>query len=140
MYRFWDRQTDALAEPLRFLLAAMRAWTGAARAGRCSCAAVARGFAWHHAQAALPDFAMLMTTLDRDHQTLLRLGAIGSPLVTEDEARLLALLDAALAGAPARVARIATTLVAGEATSRLSTAAGLLALHLTDGIFVERDC
>jgi hypothetical protein len=139
MYDFLDRQTDALAEPHRFLAAAMRLWVRAAREGQCRCATLADGFARIGAAEALPDFGIAMTTLDRDGAAKLSFGSVEHGIVTDDEARLLTLFDAALAGRPDQVRRLAAVLVSADAVARLATSVELVALRLSDGIFVERD-
>lgn len=57
----------------------------------------------------------------------------------EDEARVLALFEVALSGAPDRVRRIATTLVTEEAVAGLTTAVEWVALHLAQNVIEERD-
>lgn len=139
MYRYLDRPVWDVPEPHRFLLAAMRLWVQQARAGRCPCRALADGFAARGIAPALRDFAMAMATLDGDATSTIRFADRGCPVVRDDEARLLALYDAALAGLPDRVRRIAATFVADDAAGRLATAVEWVALHLSDGTFVERD-
>ena len=82
MYRYLDRAVGRLDEPERFLLTAMRAWVGAARAGRCCCHALHAGFARRGIAEALPDFTMLMATLDQESLGQLRFGGAGSAAAT----------------------------------------------------------
>ncbi|MGJ3629357.1 hypothetical protein AB5I41_25405 [Sphingomonas sp. MMS24-JH45] len=102
-------------------------------------APVTRSFAAAGAVETLGDFGMTMTTLERDAGWLLRLGAAGDPRVGDDEARLLALFDAAIAGRPVYVRRHAAALVEEDAVSRLALAVESVATRITDGVFVERD-
>ncbi len=139
MYAFLDRQVWDIDEPHRFLLAAMRSWVGAARTGRCTCSAIADGFAARGVPLAARDFAIAMSALDRDGLGTLRFGARGCACVGEDEARILTLFDAAFAGVPERVRRIAATLVAEDAAGTLASAAEWVGVHLGGGTFVERD-
>ena len=139
MYAFLDRQVWQIEEPHRFLLAAMRNWVSAARGGRCPCAAVAEGFVQRGVPLATRDFLMAMAALDRDGLGALRFGARGCACVSEDEARILGLFEAAMAGVPDRTRRIAATLVAEDAAGTLATAAEWVGVHLGGGTFVERD-
>lgn len=139
MYRYLDRHVADLGEPQRFLLAAMRLWVESARAGRCNCAALVTGFAHRGVGAAVRDFGIAMAALDRDGLGKLAFGQRHASRVSEDEARLLTLFDAALAADPPRVRRIAATLVREDATATLATAAEWIALRLSDGNFMEQD-
>ncbi len=139
MYAFLDRQVWDIDEPYRFLLAAMRGWVHAARSGRCPCAAVAGGFVARGAPLATRDFLIAMSAIDRDGIGPSRFGARGCASVGEDEARLLALFECAMAGVPDRVRRVAATLVRDDAAEPLATAAEWVAVHLSGGAFVERD-
>lgn len=139
MYRFIDRPVATLHEHHRFLLGAVRQWTMAARAGRCRCRRLSFAFAHRGVAAALPHFDIAMATLDREAGVLLRFGALDSAATTDDEARVLALFDAALAGEAARARRIAAALVDTKAATQLTTAAGLVAMHLAQTIITEED-
>jgi len=139
MYLYLDRRAADLGEPHLFLLAAMRLWVESARAGRCSCATLVKGFAQRGVDAAVRDFGIAMTALDRDALEKLGFGCRHAMRVSEDEARLLTLFDAALAGDQPRVRRIAATLVREEAAATLATAAEWVALRLSDGSFMEHD-
>lgn len=134
MYRFLDRPVVGLDPTHRFLLAAARLWAATGHAS----ALVAQTFAQADAIETLGDFAMAMTTIAQDSGWILRLGALDDPRVGDGDARFLALFDAALAGRPADVRRRAAALVEEEAVPRLALAAELVALRLTDGVFVER--
>lgn len=139
MYRYLDRRVTDLAEPQRLLLAAMRLWVESARTGRCSCAMLAKGFAQRGIGPAARDFSIAMAALDSDALGKLRFGCRHSAIVGEDEARLLALFDAAIAGHPQRVRRIATVLVRDDATGPLATAVEWIAVHLSNGTYMEQD-
>ena len=139
MYQFLDRKVWQLDEHHRFLLAAMRLWVESARGGRCACTALADGFAARGVGAAIRDFGMATVSLDRDGIDTLRFAPRGAEAAGEDEARLLALFDAGLAGDAPRLRRIAATLVTDEAVARLATAVEWVALHLTNGVIEERD-
>ena len=140
MYEFLDRRLNDLSGPHGFILSAMRLWVRVAREGQCGCRALTQGFVRAGVPEALPDFGMAMMTLDHDAMEHLRFGGPASRCpVTDDEARLLALFDAALAGVPARVRRLAAALVSADAVARLTTSIELVALRLSDGIFMERD-
>lgn len=134
MYRFLDRHVADLDPSHRFLLTAMRLWTNVA----ANPEAVARTFSAAGATETLCDFGIAMTTLERDSSWMLRLAPAGHGRVQEDEARLLALFDAGLAGRPVDVRRLAASLVSDDAAPRLATAVELIALRITDGVFVER--
>lgn len=142
MYRFLDRQPSDLDEHQHFLTGAMRQWTAAARAGRCPCAALAPGFGWRGVMAALPDFTKLMALLDAHALRWLRFGVPGAERVTEAEATLLGLFDAALGGQGAAVRRIAATLV-GDAvpavSEELARAAEWVALRFVQVPLARRD-
>ena len=139
MYRFLDRALWEIDEPYRFLVAAMRLWVQRTRAGQCPCVALAPGFTYLHVEGALRDFSVAMGTLDRNALTTLRFGQRGGLAVLEDEARILALFEMALAGEPERVRRIAATLVTEGAVACLTTAVEWVALHLAQGVIEERD-
>ncbi len=139
MYRYLDRGVTELGEPQRFLLAAMRTWVESARGGRCACATLAAGFVHRGIGPAVRDFGIAMAALDRDARGKLRFGCRHAIVVSEDEARLLALFDAGLAGQPDRVRRIAASLVRDDAAATLSTAVEWIAIHLSDGTFMEHD-
>lgn len=137
MYRFIDRPVMALDGHHRFLVAAVRQWTQAARSGRCGCRALMAGFAGWGVMPALSDFGIAMLTLDRDAQRMLRFGAVGAPAVSEDEARVLALFAAAIDGERAQVGRIAAGLVSDDSVQRLVTAVEWVALRLVQGVIAE---
>jgi len=139
MYRYLDRRVTDLGEPQRFLLAAMRLWVESARGGRCCCAALVRGFAHCRVGAAVRDFGIAMTALDRDALEKLTFGCRRAMRVREDEARMLTLFDAALGADAPRVRRIAATLVRDETTATLATAVEWVAVRLSDGSFMEHD-
>lgn len=143
MYRFLDRLPPNLDEHFHFLTGAMRQWTAAARAGRCPCAALAAGFAWRGVGAALPDFTTLMALLDAHGARWMRFGMPGAEHVTEAEASLLSLFDAALSGQGGAVRRIAATLVADHtvpaAAERMATAAEWVALRFVQAPLAQRD-
>ena len=140
MYRYLDQDTTRLDEPHKFVVAAMRRWVEAARAGRCACASLRPAFARQDATSAMGDFGIAMSTLDREGLAPLRFGGRATSRVTDDEARLLALFEAARAGtSPVRLRRIAATLVADAAADRLAMAMQFVAAHLDSGVIVERD-
>lgn len=139
IYAYLDRTTGALAPPQRALLLAMRAWVAGARTGRCPCAEVGAALATTGADGVARDFGIAMATLDRDAAAPLRFGTRHADRVGDDEARLLALFDAARSGRGERVRRIAAGLVREDAVARLATAVGLVAMHLAQGVFEERD-
>lgn len=139
MYRFLDQPVADLDEAHGFLLGAIRSWVACARAGRCLQVDLGRPFVQRGIPAALGDFAMAMAALDRDGLGRLRLSVRGSGRVNHDEARLLALFDAGLAGMPRRLRRIAAGLVSGDASPTLVQAVEQVAVALTGTIFVERD-
>jgi len=138
MYRYLDRAVDRIDEPERFLLTAMRTWVGAARAGRCCCQALHAGFAWRGVAEALPDFNMLMATLDQDGFGQIRFGAAGSARVTDDEARLLSLFATAQEGPIARLKRVAAGLVVEDAVGTLAQAADFVATAMATGTTAHR--
>lgn len=138
MYRFLDRPAACLPEAYRFLLDAMRRWTQAARGGRCPCRALLQGFVRRGVPDALGDFGIVMATLDADAPAVLRFGLPGATVVTDDEARLLALFAGALEGA-AGLTRIAAAAGGEGAAARLAIAAERVALHLARTIIVEED-
>jgi hypothetical protein len=139
MYRFLDRALWEIDEPYRFLVASVRLWVQRVRAGQCPCVALAPGFTYLHVEGALRDFTVAMAVLDRNALTTLRFGQRGALAVLEDEARILALFEAALSGECDRVRRIAATLVTDGAVASLTTAVGWVALHLAQGVIEERD-
>ena len=139
MYRFLDRPVEQLAEHNRFLVAAIRQWTLAARQGRCACRALANGFARRGVPGALVHFACAMATLDADALTILVFGEPGACVVADDEARLLALFACALEGDAPRALRIADQLVPPAAVQRLATAVGMVALHLANTTIEDLD-
>ncbi|MFA6113723.1 MAG: hypothetical protein WC729_07010 [Sphingomonas sp.] len=133
MYRYLDRAIRRLDEPEQFLLVVMRTWVGAARAGRCCCHALHAGFAGRGIAEALPDFNMMMVTLDQDGFGHIRFGAAGSARVTDDEARMLALFAVAREGPIARLKRVAAGLVVEGAVARLAQSADFVATALGAG-------
>ena len=139
VYAYLDRNVETLDDPTGFLLAVMRMWVHRARAGRCPCAALGPAFKRNGGEPALRDFLIAMTTLDRDGVGRLAFFTIDAERVSDDEARLLGMFDAALAGQFGTARRIAAGLVKDEALSRLTTAVEWLATHLSNGIYVERD-
>lgn len=138
MYRYLDRAVDRIDEPERFLLTAMRTWVGAARAGRCCCQELHAGFARRGVAEALPDFNMLMATLDQDGFGQIRFGAAGSARVTDDEARLLSLFATAQEGPIARLKRVAAGLVVEDAVGTLAQAADFVATAMATGTTAHR--
>jgi len=138
MYRYLDRAIRRLGEPEQFLLIAMRTWVGAARAGRCCCQALQAGFARRGIAEALPDFNMLMATLDQDGFGHIRFGAAGSARVTDDEARMLALFEVAREGPIARLKRVAAGLVAEDAVGTLAQATDFVATAMATGTTAQR--
>lgn len=139
MYRFLDRPVEQLDEHHRFLVAALRRWTFAARQCRCACHALSGGFARRGVAAALPHFAILMATLDHEASMTLRFGDLDAPEVSDDEARLLALFASAIAGDAATALRQAEQLVETNAVQRVTTAAGMVAYHFAATPLAERD-
>jgi hypothetical protein len=133
MYRYLDRAVRRLDGPEQFLLVAMRTWVGAARAGRCCCHALHTGFAGRGITEALPDFNMMMATLDQDGFGHIRFGAAGSARVTDDEARMLALFEVAQEGPIARLKRVAAGLVVEDAVARLAQSADFVATAMATG-------
>ena len=138
MYRYLDRAIRRLGEPEQFLLIAMRTWVGAARAGRCCCQALHAGFARRGIAEALPDFNMMMVTLDQDGFGHIRFGAAGSARVTDDEARMLALFEVAREGPIARLKRVAAGLVAEDAVGILAQATDFVATAMAAGTTAQR--
>jgi hypothetical protein len=130
LYRYLDRPVAALAERDRFLVGAMRTWVRAARQGRCQCHDLRTRFAARGLAEALPDFAMLMATLDHEATSKLSFGACDCTNVSPDEARLLALFATADEGPIARVKRVAATFVVDPAVQRLTQAADFVATAL----------
>lgn len=139
MYRFLDQQLAALDEHFQFLVGAMRQWTVAVRRGRCACAALAPGFAWRGIASALPDFTAAMAAVDREGERWLRFGAMTSPVVSEDEAAMLALFAAAIDGDALATRRIAATLVSDDATTPLATSVEWVALRFIQSPITQRD-
>jgi hypothetical protein len=133
MYEFLDRPAWSLDEPYRFLLAAMRGWVSAARAGRCPCAALTGGFEARRVPDALGHFGMAMAALDVDGLGTLQFGAPGCLCVSDDEARLLAAFRAAVVGDGEALGRMAAALVAEEACGRFVAAARFVAGELGAG-------
>ena len=116
----------------------MRTWVGAARAGRCCCHALHGGFTQRGIAEALPDFNMLMATLDQDGFGHIRFGAAGSARVTDDEARMLALFKVAREGPIARLKRVAAGLVVEDAVARLAQSADFVATAMATGTAADR--
>lgn len=139
MYRFLDQPLTGLDEHFHFLVGAMRQWTVAARRGRCPCAALAPGFAWRGVASALPDFTAAMAAVDREGKRWLRFGAMGAPLVSEDEAAMLSLFAAAMDGDALATRRIGATLVTEGALPRLTTAIDWVALRFIQSPITQRD-
>ncbi len=130
MYRYLDRPVVSLENQEQFLLLAMRTWVGAARAGRCPCHNLQAGFRQRGVAGAMPDFGILMMTLDRDAMGQLKFGACGCATTTTDEARLLALFAIAQEGPLTRLKRVAATFVDEDAVSRLAQAVDFVATAL----------
>lgn len=139
MYAYLDRSVETLDDRAGFLLAVMRMWVHRARAGRCPCAALTPAFKRNGGEPALRDFLIAMATLDRDGTGRLAFSPIDAERVSDDEARLLGMFDAALAGHFGTARRIAAGLVNDEALPRLATAVEWLATHLSNGVYMERD-
>ncbi len=139
MYRFLDRPLDQLDEHLHFLVSAMRHWTLVTRGGRCACRALAPAFTWRGVGAALPDFAAAMGAFDREGKRWLRFGAATARSVSDDEAVLLALVDAAMRGERRAAQRIAATLVTEPALARTVTAIEWVALRFLQAPLAQRD-
>ena len=139
MYRFLDRPVADLDPTHRFLLAGMRLWVAATGSARAHHAPVARAFAQAGTIDAAGDFAIAMRTLEEEDGWIWRLAVASHRDVTEDEARLLALFDAGLAGRAPLVRRLAAGLVSGDAVGQLALAVELAAMRLTGGVMMERD-
>lgn len=139
MYRFLDRPLNQLDEHLHFLISAMRHWTLITRRGGCACRVLAPAFTWRGVNAALPDFANAMASLDRDGKRWLRFGDAAAPAVSDDEAVLLALIDAAMQGERDAVRRIAATLVTEAALARTIAAVEWVALRFLQAPLAQRD-
>ncbi len=132
MYRYLDRAIGQLAARERFLLASVRAWVAAARDGRCICSALHHGFRHHGAADALRHFSLAMAALDSEAIAPLRFGSLDFGLVTDDEARILALFDVARAGSMDRLHRVSANLVDDTATLRLAKAVDVVARAMHD--------
>ncbi|WP_188055411.1 MULTISPECIES: hypothetical protein [unclassified Sphingosinithalassobacter] len=139
MYAFLDQPVQELESPYGALLEASRTWVHHASTGRCACAALAWRFEQAGAPEAARDFVMAMQLLNREGLAKLHFGPPGFGSVRDDEARLLVLFAAGLAGTPARVHRLAATLVREDAVRTLAIAVEQVALRLSNGIFLERD-
>lgn len=127
MYRYLDRRLSDLDAGTAMLINAMRDWVAAVQGGRCPCARAAHRFDTAGLGEIVPDFAMMMFTLDGDAKVTLRFAPPGGACVSDDEARLFALLDAPVGNDPAIVRRLAAGLVVEAAVPRLARAASVVA-------------
>lgn len=127
MYRYLDRALGDLDPANAMLVATMREWVAAVQGGRCPCALAAHRFAAVGLGEVAPDFAIMMFTLNGDAKGHLRFAPRGCACVSDDEARLLTLLDAPVGGDAATVRRIAAGLVTEAAVPRLARAASMVA-------------
>ena len=134
MYRFVDRPLEALAVRDAFLLRAARMWVGATSGRRCPAARLANAFAGAGVADALPDFSMAMAVLNCDGLARLQFGAPCFPQATDDEARLLALFDAAQ-GDEVRSRRMAAAFVRAEAVDHLVVATQRVLIQLAGAVF-----
>lgn len=131
MYRYLDRRIDQLGSPQAFLVGAMRVWVGTSMAGRCPCAALRAPFAAKGAVHVLQDFGMAMAALNVDGLATLHFGANGAEIVSDDEAVLLGLFDAAGTPDSAAIYRRAAALVTDDAVFCLTQAVKHVAVALS---------
>lgn len=91
MYAFIDQPVERLCNGGRFVLWAMRGWTGAMAGGACPQDMLAKGFAGVGAASALPHFHTAMLLIDRHCQHALIPAPMGCCTVGESEAILIRL-------------------------------------------------
>lgn len=139
MYKFLDQPVHNLSRPVYFLLAAMRTWAQAAQERRCHCRQLKQAFSDVNAIEALADFNIAMATLNRDSTRTLCFGRLNHPIVTEDEAYILALFHATANHSTRQRDRITACLVTPDAVVRLQTAAESVASHFAELVTMERE-
>jgi hypothetical protein len=91
MYRYIDRPVASLDHGGRFLLWAMRMWTQSLGRKQCPTGALAPGFAGMGLLGALPDFHLVLATLNRDALASIVFAPLRACHIAEDEALLLTL-------------------------------------------------
>lgn len=95
MYAYVDRPVASLNPGSRFLLMSMRRWVMALASKRCAPSAIGAAFGAHDLLPALPSFHELMSILNHHARQNIRFAPGCCPRVSEDEAVLLALAEAA---------------------------------------------
>lgn len=94
MYEFVDRRVTDLGGGGQLLICAMRIWVMATAQTQCPTARLAPAFVRHRIIGTLPLFNKAMTILNRDGLAHFSFGRLCCPLVSEDEAILLAMFGA----------------------------------------------
>lgn len=132
MYRYLDRAVGQLDPGERLLVWSMRNWVLARSRGRCPCTALGPAFLTWGIGELLSDFNTTMLVLNGESQASLCFGAVCCREVSDDEARLLTLFDAARNGNEPMVRRLADQLVQPQAVWHLATAVERVTTLLSD--------
>ena len=132
LYRYLDRPMDSIGAQAAPIVRAMRMWVAGARGRRCPCGQTARALGLRPRDDGLRHFNMVMMTLDHESLRALVFGMHGS-VVTDDEAAILSLYDAAVRGDGVGLRRMAASVVepagVGTVCAALSLLAASLSLH-----------
>lgn len=130
MYDFVDRHPNALANPGRFMLWAMRGWAQSMAKRSCPPVLLHRGFAGLGASQALTDFHITMVLLYRNALDAPKLGNMSCCRIHEDEAVLLSLWQAVARDDSAMVAGTLQHLVKQEAVQPVARAMAACSVQL----------
>ena len=131
MYDYVDRPICRLRAGDRLLVWAMRRWVHAVHEGQCPPSVIGPAFARWQMLGALPHFHLAMILLNRQARGPIRFAPLACRHVAEDEAVLLALVDAFIVGDNVRAHATASLLVREEAVGGLVTCLTTLAARLT---------
>lgn len=121
MYQFVDRQVSEMDDGARFLVWAMRRWVHAIHEGHCPPSVIGPAFSRWRMLGAMPHFHLAMILLNRQARCAIRFAPMRCPRVAEDEAVLLALIEAFATHDNARAHATASLLVEEEAIGGLVT-------------------
>ncbi len=131
MYDYVDRPVSQLRDRDHFLVWAMRRWVHAAHDGQCPPSIIGPAFSRWRMLGALPHFHLAMILLNRQARGPIRFGPMPCPYVTEDEAVLLALVNAFIAGNNSCAHATVSLLVQEDAINGLVTCLTTLSTRLT---------
>ena len=131
MYQYVDRQVSDMKEGERFLIWAMRRWVHAIHEGHCPPSVLGPAFSRWRILGAMPHFHLAMILLNRQARGAIRLAPMRCPRIVEDEAVLLALVEAFSVHDNVRAHATASLLVQEEAIGGLVTCMTVLTERLS---------